>query len=155
MSTKTERRVESRPGRESRHRAREAALQMLYQWEVGRSSLPEVLETFWLHEGPSSGPMSGEHRAFAERLAAGVVSEVASIDPIIIEAAENWRIERMAVLDRLILRLAVWEFLKEPETPAGVVINEGLELARTFSNDDAVRFVNGVLDAIRRRLERE
>ena len=74
---------------------------------------------------------------------------------MIAEAAEHWRIERMNVLDRLILRLAVYEFLHEPDTPATVIINEALELARTFSGDEAVRFINGVLDAIRRRLERE
>jgi N utilization substance protein B len=128
---------------------------MLYQWEVGRCSLPEVLETFWLHEHPDAEVVSFEHRSFAQGLAGGVVENVGNIDPIIVEAAEHWRIERMAVIDRLILRLAVYEFLKEPDTPARVVINEALELARTFSNDDAVRFVNGLLDAIRRRLERE
>ena len=130
-------------------------MQMLYQWEVGRASLPEVLETFWLHDRPGGGPLSDDHRRFAETLALGVVDGIGTIDPIIVEAAEHWRLERMAVIDRLILRLAVYEFLKEPETPARVVINEALELARTFSNDDAVRFVNGILDAIRRRLERE
>jgi N utilization substance protein B len=155
MTTKAERRSTPRLGREARHRAREAALQMLYQWEVGRSSLPDVLQTFWLHEHPAAGALSDEHRNFAEALAAGVVGTVGNIDPIIVEAAEHWRIERMAVIDRLILRLAVHEFLQEPDTPARVIINEALELARTFSNDDAVRFVNGVLDAIRRRLERE
>jgi len=71
------------------------------------------------------------------------------------EAAQNWRIERMNVLDRLILRLAVYEFLHEPATPAKVIINEALELARTFSTDDSVRFINGVLDAVRRSLSRE
>jgi N utilization substance protein B len=80
---------------------------------------------------------------------------VADIDPMIAEAAQNWRLERMNVLDRLILRLAVYEFLHEPETPAKVIINEALELARTFSADDSVRFINGVLDAIRRTLARE
>jgi transcription antitermination protein NusB len=73
---------------------------------------------------------------------------------VIIEAAEHWRLERMNVLDRLILRIAIYELVHEPETPAKVVINEALELARTFSGDDAVRFINGVLDAIRRKLER-
>ena len=74
---------------------------------------------------------------------------------MITEAAQNWRIERMNVLDRLILRLAIYEFLHEPETPAKVIINEALELARTFSTDDSVRFINGVLDAVRRTLTRE
>jgi N utilization substance protein B len=155
MTTQEERRTAPRPGRESRHHAREAALQMLYQWEVGRTSLPDVLQTFWLHERPSAGALSDDHRLFAETLAAGVVADVGNIDPIIVESAEHWRIERMAIIDRLILRMAVYEFLKEAETPARVVINEALELARTFSNDDAVRFVNGILDAIRRRLQRE
>jgi N utilization substance protein B len=80
---------------------------------------------------------------------------VGDIDPMIVEAAENWRIERMNVLDRLILRMAIYEFLHEPETPAKVIINEALELARTFSTDDSVRFINGVLDAVRRTLPRE
>ena len=67
----------------------------------------------------------------------------------------HWRIERMNVIDRLILRLAVYEFLHEPDTPGKVIINEALELARSFSADDSVRFINGILDAIRRTLSRE
>jgi N utilization substance protein B len=128
---------------------------MLYQWEVGRSSLDEVLKTFWMHDDSAETALSDDHRAFAQTLARGVVDAVGNLDPVIAEAAEHWRIERMNVLDRLILRLAVYEFLHEPQTPARVIINEALELARTFSNDDSVRFINGVLDAIRRRLERE
>lgn len=128
---------------------------MLYQWEVGRASLPEVMETFWLHDPAAAEQLAEDHRTFAASLARGVVGDVGNIDPIIAEAAEHWRLERMNVLDRLILRLAVYEFLHEPGTPGRVVINEALELARTFSNDDAVRFINGILDAIRRRLERE
>jgi N utilization substance protein B len=128
---------------------------MLYQWEVGRSSLDEVLETFWLHEDSPAAALSDDHRAFAQKLAAGVVDTVANVDPVIAESAEHWRIERMNVVDRLILRLAVYEFLHQPDTPARVIINEALELARTFSNDDSVRFINGILDAIRRRFERE
>ena len=155
MTTRTERRATPRVAKEARHRAREAAVQMLYQWEVGRASMHEVRQTFWLHEDPALEALSDEHRGFAETLANGVVAEVGNIDPVISEAAENWRLERMNVMDRLILRLAVYEFLHETATPAKVVINEALELARTFSNDDAVRFVNGILDAIRKRLERE
>ena len=128
---------------------------MLYQWEVGRSSLDEVLKTFWLHEDSPLATLPDEHRAFAQKLAAGVVDTVGNLDPVIAESAEHWRIERMNVMDRLILRLAVYEFLHEPDTPGRVIINEALELARTFSNDDSVRFINGILDAIRRRFERE
>jgi len=116
--------------------------------------MPAVLETFWLHEQPDDARVGEEARAFASRLAGGVAETVATLDPVISEAADNWRLERMNVMDRLILRLAVYEFLHEPETPARVIINEALELARTFSNDDSVRFINGILDAIRRRLER-
>jgi transcription antitermination protein NusB len=94
-------------------------------------------------------------RAFATHLADGVVAHLAEIDPLITDAADHWRLERMQVMDRLILRLAVYEFLFESDTPSKVIINEALELARTFSADDSVRFINGILDAIRRTRERE
>ena len=155
MTARTERRPAHRVGREPRHRAREAAVQMLYQWEVGRLSMPDVMQTFWLHEEPEAAIAGGDHRAFAQMLATGVADTVGDLDPVIVEAAEHWRIERMHVIDRLILRLAVYEFLHEPATPSRVIINEALELAHTFSNGDSVRFINGILDAIRRRLERE
>jgi N utilization substance protein B len=142
--------TESRPSSaqaspESRHRAREAAVQMLYQWEVGRVSMDEVLRMFWSHP-PEGTPLTEDLRAFATSLASGTADHVAELDPLIVDAADNWRIERMNVLDRLILRLAVYEFLHEPETPGKVIINEALEL---------VRFINGILDAIRRTLSRE
>jgi N utilization substance protein B len=139
---------------ESRHRAREAAVQMLYQWEIGRAPMDEVRRTYWTH-APEGVPLSDDLRAFANSLATGTAEHVAALDPIIAEAAEHWRVERMNVLDRLILRLAVYEFLHEPETPGKVVINEALELARSFSADDSVRFINGILDAVRRTLSRE
>jgi N utilization substance protein B len=128
---------------------------MLYQWEVGRLSMPEVRRTFWRLPGDEDAPpLAGDLRLFAETLAEGVTTHLAEIDPLIAAAAEHWRLERMNVTDRLVLRLAVYEFLRERDTPARVVINEALELARTFSGDEAVAFINGVLDAIRRKLER-
>ena len=127
---------------------------MLYQWEVGRVSMHEVLRTFWTHP-PEGTPLTEDLRTFATSLAGGTAEHVASIDPLIVDAAEHWRIERMNVMDRLILRLGVYEFLHEKETPAKVVINEALELGRSFSADDSVRFINGILDAIRRTLGRE
>jgi N utilization substance protein B len=152
-AARTERRAASRPARESRHRSREAAVQMLYQWEVGRAPMADVHRTFWpLAEGTASE--GDDRRAFATRLADGVVNTIGEIDPMITEAAEHWRLERLNVLDRLILRLAIYELLHETETPPKVVINEALELARTFSGDESVRFVNGVLDAVRRKLQR-
>ena len=155
MTARAERRSAPRAPKEARHRARQAALQMLYQWEVGRLSMFEVRQTFWSHDDETDEPLGTELREFALALADGVASNVAALDPIIAEAAEHWRLERMNVMDRLILRLAVYEFLHWPDTHAKVIINEALELARSFSGDDAVRFINGILDGIRRKLERE
>ena len=149
-----ERRAEERPRRESRHAAREAAVQMLYQWEVGKQSVLEVMSSYWTLRDPQSADPDAT-REFATALTTGVTASMERIDPLIAEAAEHWRLERMAVMDRIILRLAVYELLEQPETPARVIINEALELARTFSTDDAVRFINGILDGIRRRLQRE
>ena len=155
MTAPAERRAEGRPAKEERRRAREAALQMLYQWEVGRLSMVEVNSTFWTDRPGGSEPLGDDHRTFAVGLAHGVAADTASLDGMIAEAAEHWRVERMNVIDRLILRVAIYEFLHEPATPAKVIINEALELARTFSSDDAVRFINGLLDAIRKRLSRD
>jgi N utilization substance protein B len=138
----------------SRRRARVAALQMLYQSEIGRVPIEDVCGGFW--DGQSAGrPPSAAVREFATRLATGVVAHREEIDARIAAAAEHWRIERMHTIDRLILRLAAYEFVYEPMAPAKVVINEALELARTFSTDESVRFANGVLDAVRRALGRE
>jgi len=155
MTADADRRTAMRPPKETRHQARQAALQMLYQWEVGRLSMFEVRQTFWTHGADTGEALSEDLRAFATGLANGVADSIGAIDPLITAAADHWRIERMNVMDRLILRLATYEFLHQPETPAKVIINEALELARTFSGDEAVRFINGILDAIRKTLERE
>lgn len=164
MSAHAERRAAERPRRERRRLAREAAIQMLYQWEVGGQAIEDVVRGFW-SEAPRSEPeaddvppaevLEADQREFAVLLATGVARDVPTIDPMIAEAAQHWRLERMAVIDRLILRLAVYEFLHQPETPGKVIINEALELARTFSTDEAVRFINGMLDGIRKSIERE
>ncbi len=138
---------------EPRHKAREAALQMLYQWEVGRSDPQEVVRTYWSMERPGETALSPELESFANALVLGTVSNVSKIDPLIAENAENWRLERMAIIDRLVLRLAVYELLHGTDTPRPVAINEALELAKTFSSEDAVKFVNGILDAIKRSIE--
>jgi N utilization substance protein B len=155
MMADAERPAAERSPKESRHLAREAALQMLYQWEVGRVSMFEVRQTFWTHGPDTRDPLPADLQAFATTLADGVAARVEELDPIVAESAEHWRLERMNVMDRLILRLAVYEFLHEPATPGKVIINEALELARSFSGDESVRFINGILDAIRRKLERE
>jgi N utilization substance protein B len=134
-----------------RRRAREAALQMLYQWEVGRASVHEAVVTYWPASDPD-GELSEELRTFANSLVRGTVERKEEIDGALAKHATNWRVERMAVVDRLVLRLAVYELLSGADTPAKVVINEAIELARTFSGDEAVAFVNGVLDAVRKEL---
>ena len=135
-------------------RARAAALQMLYQWEVGRVSAHEAIVTYWPtreEEEDLPEPL----REFANGLVNGTVRQVAEIDALLAAHAQNWRVERMAVLDRLVLRLAVHEMLTSPGTPPRVVINEALELAREYTGDEAVGFVNGILDAVRKQLGRE
>jgi N utilization substance protein B len=125
---------------------------MLYQSEVVRVEPAEVAATFWMLERGGT-PASPAVRRMAAELAMGTMAAVGLIDPLLAEYAENWRLSRMTVVDRLILRLAVHELQSGRDVPPAVVIDEALELARTFSTEDAVKFVNGVLDAIRRRLE--
>lgn len=137
-----------------RRRAREAALQMLYQSEVGRASAHEAISTYWpAHDADDE--LTGALREFANTLVRGTLDRMKEIDAILAAHAQNWRIERMAVIDRLVLRLAIYELLADPDTPSRVVINEALELARAYSGEEAVRFVNGVLDAVRKELRPE
>jgi N utilization substance protein B len=131
-----------------RTQAREAALQILYMWEVGGTQPVAAVEAFFQeHEPEATEPVT----AFATRLALGTMADIEGLDLVIERHARHWRIERLAVIDRLILRLAIWEMRHEAGTPPAVVINEALELARKFSSDESVRFVNGVLDAVRRQ----
>jgi N utilization substance protein B len=140
-----------------RHRAREAALQILYQWEIGGTDVAHAADTFFGHQWPGADEPPESLRTFATELAHDTVRRLEAVDKLIAETAEHWRPERMAVLDRLILRLAVCEMLQNagpaPATPAAVIINEALELARTFSTEDAVKFINGMLDGIRKKIE--
>jgi N utilization substance protein B len=140
----------SEPAPEVRRRAREAALQWLYQWEVGRLELDEV---FAAGRQVSLRQPHEERDALAEALVRGTATNLNTIDPLIAETAANWRLERLAIIDRLILRLAVFELQHQPDTPAAVVINEAIELARSYSQEQAVPFVNGILDAIRKKIE--
>jgi N utilization substance protein B len=137
----------------SRSRAREAALQMLYQIEVGQLELADALCLLAAVGAPDVVEADDESRAFAATLARGAWEDRAALDERIAEAARNWRVERMAVLDRMVLRLAVHELLAHAGTPPRVVIDEAIELARTYSGDDAAKFVNGVLDGVFRKLK--
>jgi len=139
--------------KDRRRRAREAALQILYQWDVGRGDVDRAVETFFGHQWPDVHPAAEDVQSFASGLAHDTVAGLPAIDALVAETAQNWRPERMAVLDRLILRMAVCELMRDVDTPPAVVINEALELARTFSTEDAVKFINGMLDAIRKQLK--
>jgi N utilization substance protein B len=135
-----------------RHRARETALQILYAWDIGQTDIDQAANTFFTYQWVGEAP-SEDLRQFATELARDTVSRLDAIDPLIAETTERWRPERMAVLDRLILRMAVCELLRNAGTPPPVVINEALELARTFSTEDAVKFINGMLDGVRKKID--
>jgi N utilization substance protein B len=112
-----------------------------------------VILSYWQHHDVAG--LSDADREFAAALVRGTTARLDEIDRLIGANARNWRIERMAVLDRLVLRLATYELLAEPGTPAKVVINEAIELARAYSGETAVAFVNGVLDGVRKEMGRE
>lgn len=139
--------------KDPRRRARESALQILYQWEIGRADVDNAADTFFNQQWPDADAASDEVRGFASQLAHDTVERLDAIDPLIAETAERWRPERMAVLDRLILRMAICELQRDRGTPPAVVINEALELARTFSTEEAVKFINGMLDSIRKKID--
>ena len=141
------------PDGQAKHRARAAALQMLYQCEIGRAGAHESILTYWAAQN-ADGELGEPLREFANRLVRGTLDRRDEIDAMLTTHAQNWRVERMNVIDRLVLRLAVFEMLTESETPSKVIINEAIELARSFSGDAAVGFVNGVLDAVRKELRR-
>ncbi len=122
-------------------------MQMLYQWELGGNTPEQVGATFFDERKPDA-----EVESFARELFRGAVDNIERLDPLIRQHAENWRLERMAAVDRSILRVAVYEMLHCPETPPHAVINEALEIARRFSGEGSVEFVNGILDAILKTL---
>ena len=132
----------------SRRRSRQRALQILFLWDARRQSVDEAIDayynTLYSDEQPERDP-------FVATLVRGTVEHVAEVDAQISKHAEHWRIERMPAVDRNVLRLAVYEMTRGG-TPAPVSIDEALELARKFSNEESVQFVNGVLDAIHRSM---
>ena len=135
----------------SRHRSRERALQMIYQWDQSKAPTGSIISAFW---GGLFGDEPGvptEPDPFANGLLEGVVESIESIDELIKAHAQNWRLDRMPAIDRSILRLAIYEMMREPSL-GPVVINEALEIGRRFSEDSGP-FLNGVLDAVRRSLE--
>lgn len=180
----------------SRRRARECALQMLFQWDLSKDPPEQVERCYWANRGPgfdvavetpppaamgkksrrksvAAGATAKRKRKVAEpapppiplppeeaalrraanELFSGTVSKVREIDPLIREHSEHWRLERMPAVDRNIVRLGVYEMLFRDDVPPAVVINEALEIARKFSEEESVPFINGLLDQIRKETE--
>ncbi len=124
-----------------RRKSREYALQMLFQWEMGKQDPSRIENGFWANARAQKST-----REFANQLFENAAARAAELDPIISTHAKNWRIERMPAIDRAILRLAITE-LRTMGTPPKVVLNEAVELAKKFSTEEAASFVNGILDA--------
>ncbi len=129
-----------------RRKSREYALQMLFQWDMGKQEPARIEAGFWPNVRAQKST-----REFANQLFENAAARAPELDQIIAACAENWRVERMAAIDRAILRLAVCE-LRTTATPARVVFDEAIELAKKFSSEEAARFVNGVLDAVEKSI---
>jgi len=132
----------------TRRKSRELALQMLFQADMGRQNAEQVRNTFWKERNS----VEGDVRGFADDLFRVATDRTPEIDGLIERHAEHWRMERMAAVDRNILRGAVAELLGFPSTPRAVIINEALEIARKFSSPESVQFINGVLDSVGKEL---
>ncbi|HVP51444.1 MAG TPA: transcription antitermination factor NusB [Terriglobales bacterium] len=132
----------------TRRKSRELALQMLFQADMGKQQKEEVRRSFWRERTE----VGRETREFADELFGLASDRSKEINQMIEDHAEHWRMERMAAVDRNILRLGVAELLGYPDTPRPVVINEALEIARKFSAPESVQFINGVLDSIAKEL---
>ena len=130
----------------TRRKSRELAMQMLFQGDLGKQSPEQVAKLFW----PSRDEIDADTRGFAEDIYRIATTRQEEIDTLIEAHAQNWRIERMAVVDRNLIRAAVAELLGYPATPAAIVINESLEIARRYAAPESIHFLNGVLDAIAR-----
>jgi N utilization substance protein B len=133
----------------TRRKSRELALQMLYQADLGQQPADLVRQTFWKERGEVDREVQG----FAEDIFRVAQDRSAEIDQLIEDHTENWRMDRMAAVDRNLLRAAVAELLGFPQTPRAVVINEAIEIARKFSAPESAQFINGVLDSIGKDLE--
>ncbi len=149
----------------ARHRSRQRALQVLYQWDMNKGPVDDAIRAFYdtldadktaeeslggaepMEEADEEGPPAPGRDEFMEELARGASQMAPDIDRRIAEKSAHWKLERMPIVDRNILRLGIYEMSRQ-DTPAAVVIDEALELARQFSGEESVAFINGVLDAI-------
>ena len=130
-----------------RRKARECAIQCLYQWDMTGSDVETILAGYW-----EAHPSSPEVAEFTDHLVQGTLAHVDEIDPLIGAQAEHWRSDRIGKVERSILRLGAYELMYEPNTPKAVVIDEAIEISKRFCGPDAGHFINGVLDGIREKL---
>jgi transcription antitermination protein NusB len=134
----------------ARHSGREAALQMLFQMEASGAAADQVIELFW----PSFDP-DPEGRAYADGAVRGIAASLAPVDAEIVKASTHWRLERMTRVDRNILRLGAWELRERADVPRAVILDEAVELAKSYGTDESSAFVNGVLNRIAENLGRK
>jgi N utilization substance protein B len=130
-----------------RTKSREFAMQMLFQWDMSQQECAKLEAKFW-----KSAKAADKTRAFANKLFEGAAKDVTSLDAIIVKHADNWRFERLAAIDRAILRLAIHE-MNGKDTPPKVVLNEAVDMAKKFSSEESGSFVNGILDAVHKSMK--
>ena len=133
-----------------RHKAREYALQGLYMYEVSKSSIDNIIEFEWLDDN-----ISKDTEKFTVKLIEGVISKLEEIDSVIKDYSKNWDFERIAIIDKSILRLALFEMFFMEEIPSVVTINECIDLGKTFGGENSGQFINGILDAVKKNKLKE
>jgi len=133
-----------------RRKAREAALQILYQKDITGDRTPGIQEEHW-----KENPCGKDIVAFASQLVKGTLENLARVDSLIEQSSEHWIISRMGVIDRNVLRLAVYEMISDLGIPVKATLNEAIEIARKYGTEDSPKFINGVLDRIRKDLNPE
>ncbi len=134
----------------ARHRSRRRALQVLFEWDMRRDSVDGAISHYYDTLYSEENEKKPKQDRFMEELVRGTVANSDEIDKTIEAKSEHWRLQRMPVVDRNILRLAIYE-LTQQAVPAPVIIDEALELARQFSGDESLSFINGILDAVHRQ----
>lgn len=135
----------------SRFKSRQQALQTLFLWDVRRQPIDDILRDFYGSLALDEDEPEPMKDLFGEELARGAIRQISTVDDLIAQHSQHWRIERMPVVDRNILRVAIYE-MKNLPTPSAVVIDQALELARRFAGEESIPFLNGVLDAVNRSL---
>jgi|SRR5579859_1840775 len=136
----------------SRHRARERALQILFQWDSRKEPIEQAIASFYDSLYSEQSETQPQRDEFVDGLVKGVAENIAEIDRRLAQHAEHWRIARMPAVDRNVLRMAIYEMMALG-TPPAVAIDEAIELARRYSSEESVHFINGVLDAAKREIE--